>query len=142
MELRPVSTLRGAINQQLWFNQPQKALGHVDVFVFEGKNKPTRNHHGFGLFPPTAGVSAQIGAGVVWGGPEVRFHEGSTRVLRGLRGSASTQTTTARCWGYHLRGSQLESSCGVLPQATTMARAMNQSHKADVQTRWGCKKTP
>ena len=33
--------------------------------------------------PPTAesfGVSAQIGSGVVWGGPEVRFHEGSTRV--------------------------------------------------------------
>ena len=34
------------------------------------------------LFSPTAGsfgVSAQIGSGVVWGGPEVRFHEGSTR---------------------------------------------------------------
>ena len=37
-------------------------------------------------FSPTAesfGVSAQIGSGVVWGGPEVRFHEGSTRVPRG-----------------------------------------------------------
>ena len=36
-------------------------------------------------FPPTAesfGVSAQIGSGVVWGGPEVRFHKGSTRVPR------------------------------------------------------------
>ena len=35
------------------------------------------------FFPPTAesfGVSAQIGSGVVRGGPEVRFHEGSTRV--------------------------------------------------------------
>ena len=35
------------------------------------------------VFSPTAdsfGVSAQIGSGVVWGGPEVRFHEGSTRV--------------------------------------------------------------
>ena len=34
-------------------------------------------------FSPTAesfGVSAQIGAGVVRGGPEARFHEGSTRV--------------------------------------------------------------
>ena len=34
-------------------------------------------------FSPTAesfGVSAQIGSGVVRGGPEVRFHEGSTRV--------------------------------------------------------------
>ena len=29
------------------------------------------------------GVSAQIGSGVVQGGPEVRFHEGSTRVPRG-----------------------------------------------------------
>ena len=30
------------------------------------------------------GVSAQIGSGVVRGGPEVRFHEGSTRVPRGF----------------------------------------------------------
>ena len=39
------------------------------------------------LFPPTAGsfgVSAQIGSGVVRGGPEVRFHEGSTRVPPGF----------------------------------------------------------
>ena len=56
-------------------------------------------------FSPTAesfGVSAQIGSGVVRGGPEVRFHEGSTRVppgfhevLRGLRGGASTKKSTA-----------------------------------------------
>ena len=43
-------------------------------------------------FSPTAesfGVSAQIGSGVVRGGPEVRFHEGSTRVPPGVpRGSA------------------------------------------------------
>ena len=34
------------------------------------------------FFSPTAesfGVSGQIGSGVVWGGPEVRFHQGSTR---------------------------------------------------------------
>ena len=40
-----------------------------------------------GCFPPTAesfGVSAQIGSGVVRGGPEVRFHEDSTRVPRGF----------------------------------------------------------
>ena len=64
------------------------------------------------LFSPTAesfGVSAQIGSGVVRGGPEVRFHEGSTRVprgfhkvLRGLQGGASTKKSTACCWGYHL----------------------------------------
>ena len=37
-------------------------------------------------FPPTAesfGVSAQMGSGVVRGGPEVRFHNGSTRVPQG-----------------------------------------------------------
>ena len=36
---------------------------------------------------PTAasfGVSAQIGSGVVQGGPEIRFHQGSTRVLPGF----------------------------------------------------------
>ena len=41
----------------------------------------------FSFFSPTAesfGVSAQIGSGVVRGGPEVRFHEGSTRVPRGF----------------------------------------------------------
>ena len=38
-------------------------------------------------FSPTAesfGVSAQIGSGVVRGGPEVRFHQGSTRVPPGF----------------------------------------------------------
>ena len=57
------------------------------------------------LFPPTAGsfgVSAQIGSGVVRGGPEVRFHQGSARVPRGLRGGASTEKSTAFCWGSHL----------------------------------------
>ena len=40
-----------------------------------------------GFCSPTAesfGVSAQIGSGVVRGSPEVRFHEGSTRVPRGF----------------------------------------------------------
>ena len=39
------------------------------------------------FFSPTAesfGVSAQIGSGVVRGGPEGRFHEGSTRVPPGF----------------------------------------------------------
>ena len=69
-------------------------------------------------FAPKAesfGVSAQMRSGVVRGGPEGRFHQGSTRVprgfhegstgfhevLRGLRGGASTKKSTA-CWGYHL----------------------------------------
>ena len=40
----------------------------------------------FHFFPLTAesfGVSAQIGSGVVRGGPEVRFHHGSARVQQG-----------------------------------------------------------
>ena len=58
---------------------------------------------------PTAesGVSAQIGSGVR--GPEVRFHEDSTRVapgfhegLRGLRGGASTKKSTACCFSFLL----------------------------------------
>ena len=39
------------------------------------------------MFSPTAEsfrVSAQIGSGVVWGGSEIRFHEGFTRVPRGF----------------------------------------------------------
>ena len=79
---------------------------HVEVF----QNSPTAE---------SFGVPAQIGSGVVRGGPEVRFHEGtrvppgfhqsSTRVprgfhevLRGLRGGASTKKSAACCWGYHL----------------------------------------
>ena len=60
------------------------------------------------------------GSGVVRGGPEARFHQGSTRVppgfhqgftrvpsgfhevLRGLRGGASAKKSTACCWGFHL----------------------------------------
>ena len=45
-------------------------------------------------FSPTAesfGVSAQIGSGVVRGGPEVRFHEGSTRVPRGSTRAAGCE---------------------------------------------------
>ena len=78
-------------------------IAHQQVqFVFY--NSDTR------FFPPTAenfGVSAQIGSGVVRGGPDVRFHEGSTRVPPGfhegstLRGGASTKKSTACCWGYH-----------------------------------------
>ena len=46
---------------------------------------------------PTAesvGVSAQIGSGVVRGGPEVRFHQGSTRVPPGFH-----QGSTRFCEG-------------------------------------------
>ena len=41
----------------------------------------------FSFLSPTAesfGVSAQIGSGVVRGGPEVRFHNGSTRAPAGF----------------------------------------------------------
>ena len=72
---------------------------------------PPRAARVFLFSPPTAesfGVSAQIGSGVVRSGPEVRFHEGSTVVPPGFHeGStrfcgASTQKSTACCWGYHL----------------------------------------
>ena len=49
------------------------------------------------LFSPTAesfGVSAQIGSGVVRGGPDVRFHEGSTTVPPGFH-----QGSTRFCEG-------------------------------------------
>ena len=63
----------------------------------------------YGLFSPTAesfGVSAQIGSGVVRGGLEVRFHEGSTRVppdfhevLQGLRGGARALKRAPHAFG-------------------------------------------
>ena len=43
----------------------------VDVHVPSLSHSPTAE---------SFGVSAQIGSGVVRGGPEVRFHEGSTKV--------------------------------------------------------------
>ena len=75
------------------------------------------------FFPPTAesfGVSAQIGSWMVRGSPEVRFHEGFTRVppgfhevLRGLRGGAKTKKSTARCWGYHLSLFSVRDACAL-----------------------------
>ena len=56
------------------------------------------------VFPPTAGscgVSAQIGSRVVRGGPEVRFHEGSSRVPPGLHhGSTRVPRGAARAAGW------------------------------------------
>ena len=49
--------------------------------------KPPNQTTNWQSFSPTAesfGVSAQIVSGVVRGGPEVRFHEGSTRVPPGF----------------------------------------------------------
>ena len=50
-----------------------------------------------------------MGSVVVRGGVSPGFHQGSTRippgfhkVLRGLRGGASTKKSTACCWGYRL----------------------------------------
>ena len=58
-------------------------------------------------FSPTAesfGVSAQIGSGVVRGGPEVRFHEGSTRVppdpTKFYEGSTRVPHSSARAAGW------------------------------------------
>ena len=56
-------------------------------------------------FSPTAGsfgVSAQICSGVVRGGPEVRFHQGSTRVPRGFH-QGSTRVPRAAGWCEHYK---------------------------------------
>ena len=66
----------------------------------------------FGFFSPTAesfGVSAQIGCGVVRGNPEVRFHEGFTRVPPGFhQGSARVSP------GFHQGPSRFCEGCGVV----------------------------
>ena len=88
--------------------------------IASGLQRHLNMRHALFYFSPTAesfGVSAQIGSGVVRGGPEVRFHEGSTRVevLRGLRGCASTEKSTACCWGYyHLSLRQAKRSTTIL----------------------------
>ena len=73
--------------------QPVLGVGGGRVFVFLGLARVCLKNQGFtGLFSPTAesfGVSAQTGSGVVRGGPEVRFHEGSTRVPRGFHQSST-----------------------------------------------------
>ena len=57
------------------------------------------------FFSPTAesfGVSAQIGSGVVRGDPELRFHQGSTRVPPGfhhLQGCHQGSTTFCKGCG-------------------------------------------
>ena len=83
---------------------------YIDLSCFHrgAEDAPYKEHLAQCLDFPNFGVSAQIGSGVVRGGPEVRFHEDSTRVrgfheaLRGLRGGASTKKSTTCCWGYHL----------------------------------------
>ena len=60
----------------------------------------------FSPIAESCGVSAQIGSGVVRGGHEVRFHQGSTRVPRGFH-EGSTRFcegcgVVRCCWGYHL----------------------------------------
>ena len=71
-----------------WKSHPHKIEGLPDGHALRA------------LFSPTAesfGVSAQIGSWVVRGGPEVRFHEGSTRVLPGFyQGSTKVLRGRAR----------------------------------------------
>ena len=75
------------------------------------------------VFSPTAesfGVSAQIGSGVVRGGPEVRFHEGSTRVPPGFhQGSTRVppgfhQGSTRAPPGFHEGSARFCEGCGVV----------------------------
>ena len=58
-------------------------MGVPLLVAFLGSSTPKENRRRF-FSPPTAesfGVSAQVGSGVVRGGGEVRFHEGSTEVV-------------------------------------------------------------
>ena len=84
---------RGAVHALGAGAKMSKFLACVGIFLvearyrffaaFEGKPKGQPPY----VFSPTApsfGVSAQIGSGVVRGGPEVRFHGGSTRVRPGF----------------------------------------------------------
>ena len=94
-----------------WLEEEYPGSGFAFVDGFIGQHLSS-TQVGVCVFSPAAesfGVLAQIGSGVVRGGPEVRFHEGFTRVprgfhevLRGLLGGASTKKSTACCWGYHL----------------------------------------
>ena len=52
----------------------------------------------FSLTAESFGVSAQIGSGVVWGDPEVRFHEGSTGVPPGFHEGSRVPRGFARFW--------------------------------------------
>ena len=77
-----------ARNYHLHLGMLEQGLSQEDLarLVHEGARLSRVFFPSFGeddIFSPTAesfGVSAQIGSGVVRGGPEVRFHEGSTRV--------------------------------------------------------------
>ena len=68
---------------------------------------PARRGGGFVFFPNSWKLGLSLDRlAVVRGGPEVRFHEGCTRVqrgfnevLQGLWGAASTKKSTACCWG-------------------------------------------
>ena len=113
---KPFATLDTGLCAIRWLQHPEAHLVPSSLpFWHHHKHCPCSfvlHWLGSTFLSPTAesfGVSAQIGSELVWGSPEVRFHEGSTRVppgfqevLRGLRGGASTKKCPACCWGYHL----------------------------------------
>ena len=113
------------INPKIW--NPEKKRGVVpgDLFISDSEAEAKRTHfpesqtnptdrawHSSpwrccGSMPersicsPTAesfGVSAQVGSGVVRGGPEARFHEGSTKVPPGFH-QGSTRVQQGFCEG-------------------------------------------
>ena len=65
-------------------------LGPPDL---RGSNRGTRCFYLFIQTSESFGVSAEIGSGVVRGGPDIRFHEGCSRVPRG--------SARARGWCEH-----------------------------------------
>ena len=87
--------------------QPEEAALAAAVGPRDRVDLPRLRKEGQGVFSPTAetfGVSAQIGSGVVRGGPEVRFHKGSTRVPPGFH----------QVRGFHQGSANFFKSCGVV----------------------------
>ena len=93
------------------------------VFFWEGGGRKLSGRFVFGeggdvgsiclfYYSPTAesfGVSAQIGSGVVRGDPELRFHQGSTRVPPGFH-----QGSTRVPPGFHQGSTRFCKGCGVV----------------------------
>ena len=114
--------------------QPRPKFGFGAILLGGGRKLGAVVPPGFGVkgtakgkkpfnFSPTAesfGVSAQIGSGVVRGGPEVRFHEDSTRVPPGFhQGSTRVppgfhQGSTRVPPGFHQGSTRFCESCEVV----------------------------
>ena len=101
------STLRSTRNTRLRHpGDSRKGSGEM----VQGISSASR----FLSFPPTAesfGVSAQMGSGVVRGGPDARFHDSSTRVPQGFH-----EGSTRFCEGGVVREKEHRMLLGISPE--------------------------